>query len=101
GHHIRLWVVFVDNFAEMTAEDWAKRTYTTSDLGKYDALLAVATTDRAYAFLVPSVDADQVNALRHIQIEPALRDGNWSGAAIAAADGLNQSPSSWGQLLLL
>src|SRR6185312_9809483 len=43
---------------------------------------------------------DQVNDLRHTQIEPALHDGNWSGAAIAAANGLNQSPSSSGRVLL-
>ena len=31
----------------------------TSELGDYDALLAVATTDRAYAFLVPSGGAER------------------------------------------
>ncbi|OBA79659.1 hypothetical protein A9W99_20070 [Mycobacterium sp. 1164966.3] len=105
NHHIRLWVVYVDNFSELTGEDWAARTYRTSDLAGYDALLAVATTDRAYAFLVPravhNVTTDQVNELRHTQIEPALREGNWSGAAVAAANGLNQSPSSSGRVLAL
>src|SRR5271168_3948412 len=62
--HIRLWVVYVDNFSGMSAANWAQRTRNTSDFGTYDALLAVATTDRAYAFLVPSavksVSASQV-----------------------------------------
>jgi uncharacterized membrane protein YgcG len=99
--HIRLWVVYVDNFSGLSAESWAKRTYNTSDLGGYDSLLAVSSTGRAYAFLVPSsvrsVSQSQVNDLRRTQIEPALRAGNWSGAAVAAANGLdtssNKSPS--------
>ncbi len=69
-----------------------------SELGDYDALLAVATTGRAYAFLVPStvqgVTGTQVDELRRNEIEPALRDGDWGGAAIAAANGLDRPPSS-------
>jgi uncharacterized membrane protein YgcG/predicted nucleic acid-binding Zn-ribbon protein len=103
--HIRLWVVYVDDFAGESAEDWAKRTRSVSDLGDYDALLAVATTGRAYAFFVPSavksVSAGQVDRLRRTKIEPALHDRDWSGAAVAAADGLNTPPSSSGRLVLL
>lgn len=102
---IRLWVVYVDNFSGQSGENWAQRTYRTSDLGNYDALLAVATSARAYAFLVPNgvqgVTAGQVDSLRHNQIEPALGRGDWSGAAVAAANGLNVSPSSTGRYLLL
>jgi len=75
--HIRLWVVYVDNFSGLTAVNWAKRTMSTSDLGDNDALLAVSSTGRAYAFLVPStvrnVSQSQVDDLRRSQIEPALR----------------------------
>jgi hypothetical protein len=96
--HIRLWVVYVDNFSDQSAMSWAQRTIKASDLGTYDALLAVSTTGRAYAFLVPSgvksVTESQVDDLRHNEIEPALRDGNWSGAAVAAANGLNATPNS-------
>jgi uncharacterized membrane protein YgcG len=103
--HIRLWVVYVDNFSGQGAVNWAQRTMRTSELGNYDALLAVATTDRSYAFLVPSgvqgVNENQVDSLRHEQIEPALRNNDWRGAAIAAANGLNVSPSSTGRYLLL
>ncbi len=31
--HIRLWVVYVDNFSGQSAVNWAKRTVRTSDLG--------------------------------------------------------------------
>jgi predicted nucleic acid-binding Zn-ribbon protein len=103
--HVRLWVVYVDDFGSLTAENWARQTYATSDLSGYDALLALAVSGRAYAFLVPtevrSVNAGQVEGLRHTQIEPALRDGNWSGAAVAAANGLNQAPDKSGRVLLL
>lgn len=103
--HIRLWVVYVDNFSGQNAEDWARRTRAASELGDYDALLAVATTGRAYAFFVPSaiksVKAGQVDQLRRTRIEPALHNGDWSGAAVAAANGLNTSPPSSGRVFLL
>src|ERR1700739_1641954 len=91
--HMRLWVVYVDNFSGQSPENWAKRTISSSGLGDYDALLAVSATGREYAFLVPSaiksVNARQVDELRRNKIEPALHDGDWSGAAVAAANGLN------------
>jgi uncharacterized membrane protein YgcG/chromosome segregation ATPase len=102
---IRLWVIYVDNFSGQNAMNWAQRTFRLSDLGDYDALLAVATTSRAYAFLVPatvkSVNARQVDDLRRDKIEPALHDGDWSGAAVAAADGLNRTSKSSGPVTLL
>jgi predicted nucleic acid-binding Zn-ribbon protein len=102
---IRLWVVYVDNFSGLSAVNWAKRTMNTSDLGDNDALLAVSSTGRAYAFLVPStvrnVSQSQVDDLRRTQIEPALRNGDWSGAAVAAANGLNRPPDYTSRILLL
>lgn len=103
--HIRLWVVYVDNFSGASAENWGQRTFRTSELGNYDALLAVSTTGRAYSFLVPNgmqgVTPSQVDNLRHNQIEPALRNAQWSAAAIAAAEGLDTTPSSTGRYVLL
>ncbi|MFZ0835414.1 MAG: TPM domain-containing protein [Mycobacterium sp.] len=95
---IRLWVVYVDDFSGQTGQSWAQSTYRTSDLGIADALLAVATDDRAYAFLVPgtvnNVSADEIATLQRNQIEPALRDGNWAQATMAAADGLNSASAA-------
>lgn len=103
--HIRLWVVYVDNFSGQSAENWGQRTFRASELGKYDALLAVSTGGRAYSFLVPNdmpgVTPSQVDDLRHNKIEPALRNTQWSAAAVAAADGLNTTPSSTGRYVLL
>ena len=103
---IQLWVVFVDNFSGQPAVSWAENTRAASDLGDFDAVLAVATVDHSYAFLVPNrvqtISAGQVDDLRRNQIEPALRRGDWSGAAIAAANGLNrgQEPTNFTPLLI-
>ncbi|MBI5737937.1 MAG: TPM domain-containing protein, partial [Mycolicibacterium neoaurum] len=88
---VRLWVVFVDSFSGSPAAEWARATMRTSDFGDHDALLAVATTDRAYALLAPTAAAGgiDVDALRRNEVEPLLRDQQWAEAAIAAAQGLD------------
>ena len=104
--HIRLWVVYVDTFSGQAAVSWAQSTRSASDLGDYDALLAVATADRAYAFLVPAtvknLDSRRIDDLRRTRIEPALHRGDWSGAAVAAATGLDRpsGSSAWAPLLV-
>ncbi len=104
--HIQLWVVFTDSFSGQPAESWARSTWSASDLGDFDALLAVATVDHAYWLLVPStvqtISPGQLNDLRRNQIEPALHRGDWSGAAVAAANGIDrpQGSSSWAPLLI-
>ncbi len=94
----RLWVVYVESFSGQAAETWARNTMRASDLGDFDALLAVATVDRAYAFLVPDsateLSSSRVEDIRRNEIEPALRQNNWAGAAVAAANGLDQSAAS-------
>jgi uncharacterized membrane protein YgcG/BMFP domain-containing protein YqiC len=96
--HIRLWVVYVDTFSGQNAVSWTEQTRRLSDIGGQDAILAVATQDRAYAFLPPSTAPGgiDVSALRTNGIEPKLRQSDWAGAAIAAADGLNPTTSSTG-----
>ena len=98
--HVRLWVVYVDTFSGQPPVSWAQSTRRASDLDGSDALLAVATTDRSYAFLVPqsikSITSRQVDDLRVNMIEPALHRGDWGDAAIKAANGLNQKPNAVG-----
>lgn len=90
--HVRLWVVYVESFAPKGAFEWSQQTQKISDLGSEDAILAVATKDRSYAFLVSPAAAGgsstKVDNIRRDRIEPALRNGDWTGAAIAAASGL-------------
>lgn len=87
---IRLWVVYVEDFSGQSAQTWAQTTFTRSDLGDQDVILAVATVDRAYALITPrggAVRAD-IDEVRTQQVEPRLRAGDWAGAAVAAAQGL-------------
>jgi hypothetical protein len=103
---VQLWVVFVDSFSGQPAVSWAQSTRAASDLGDFDAVLAVATVDHSYAFLVPNrvktINSGQVDDLRRNQIEPALRRGDWSGAAVAAAKGLDRGkePTNSAPLLI-
>ena len=91
--HVRLWVVFVDSFAPQGAVGWAQQTQKISDLGSEDAILAVATGQRSYAFLVSPQAAGgsstKIDAIRRDRIEPALRNKDWAGAATSAASGLS------------
>ncbi|MEZ0338619.1 TPM domain-containing protein [Mycobacterium sp. pV006] len=93
---VRLWVVYVDTFSGQSAQGWAESTYRRSDLRGRDAILAVATVDRAYAFLAgrEALRGVHIDAIRTDEIEPRLRDGDWAGAAVAAADGLAAESSS-------
>jgi uncharacterized membrane protein YgcG len=87
---LQLFVVFVHSFDGTRAQDWTERTATRSDLGDRDALLAVATRDRSYAYsfdqAYPLSDA-QLSAVAQTAIEPALARNDWAGAVVAAANG--------------
>jgi uncharacterized membrane protein YgcG/predicted nucleic acid-binding Zn-ribbon protein len=94
--HIRLWVVYVDTFSGQDAVGWTQQTRRLSDIGSQDAILAVATGDRAYAFLPPTTGSGgfDITSLRTNEIEPKLRQSDWAGAAIAAAQGLDPTTTS-------
>jgi uncharacterized membrane protein YgcG len=96
--HIQLWVVYVDNFSRFKPDNWADRTRSASAMGDHDALLAVATNTKLYTFAVPprvqGLTAADLDSLRSKRIEPAVGAKDWSGAAVAAADGLDQSAGS-------
>ncbi|WP_158167191.1 TPM domain-containing protein [Mycolicibacterium smegmatis] len=93
---IKLWVVFVEDFSRQNYVGWAQNTMRLSDFGDDDALLAVATVDRAFAFQVPDTIMDTARAddIRRNSVGPALRRDDWAGAAIAAADQLNSDPEA-------
>ncbi|MCV7198049.1 TPM domain-containing protein [Mycobacterium angelicum] len=101
NRHIQLWVVYVDNFSKFKPDNWAEGTRRASAMGDHDALLAIATKTTSanlYTFTVlPNVSgltADELNSLRSTKIEPAVNGKDWSGAAVAAADGLNKADGS-------
>lgn len=86
---VRLWVVYVDAF-NVPPGEWARKTLSLTNMGQRDAILAVATKQRKYAFLVAPAAANRqaTDDMRVNTIEPKLRDGDFAGAAVAAATGL-------------
>ncbi|MFD4031683.1 TPM domain-containing protein [Streptomyces sp. NPDC058637] len=87
---VQLFVAYVRDFSGRDAQTWTDETADRNGLGQEDVLLAVATHDRQYAY---SVDQDsrltdgQLQDVASTAIEPALRENDWAGAAIGAADG--------------
>ncbi|MER6994259.1 TPM domain-containing protein [Streptomyces sp. NPDC000410] len=89
-HRVQLFVVYVRDFSGRPAQAWADTTATDNGLGLNDVLLAVATHDRQYAY---SADPDspltqaQLDDVARTAIEPPLKQNDWAGAAIGAANG--------------
>ncbi|HYO04204.1 MAG TPA: TPM domain-containing protein [Mycobacterium sp.] len=101
ARRVRLWVVYVDSFSGQTGTAWAQRAMQINNFQPdQDAILAVATQDRDYALLAGTAilsDSDQAS-LRRNEVEPALRQGDWAGAATAAATGLKNDGTSTGSV---
>ncbi|MCQ4118874.1 TPM domain-containing protein [Rhodococcus tibetensis] len=99
-HKVRLWVVYVSDFDGLGAGPWADRTAQASSLGDRDALLAVATVDREYTLIasdsLEEITSTEAESIRVDAVEPALREDDWSGGAIAAAGGLGDAMSASG-----
>ncbi|MFE9724509.1 TPM domain-containing protein [Streptomyces sp. NPDC005794] len=87
---VQLFVVYVRDFSGRDTQTWADGTANRNGLGQEDVLLAVATHDRQYAYSVDQgarlTDA-QLQDVANTAIEPALRQNDWAGAAIGAANG--------------
>lgn len=87
---IQLFVVYVQDFSGRSAQSWADATAQRNGLGQDDVLLAVATAARQYAY---SADVGsgfterQLAEVARTAIEPPLRQNDWAGAAIGAANG--------------
>ncbi|MER8047039.1 TPM domain-containing protein [Streptomyces sp. NPDC094032] len=90
ARRVQLFVVYVRDFSGRPAQGWADATAERNGLGRDDVLLAVATHDRRYGY---SADPDsrftqaQLDDVARTAIEPALRQNDWAGAAIGAANG--------------
>lgn len=86
----QLFVVYVDTFDDLDPAAWADATAQASDLGRDDVLLAVAVESRRYQVSVDDAIAltdAQLDRVQTDRIEPALREDDWAGAAVAAAEG--------------
>ncbi|MBT2543376.1 TPM domain-containing protein [Streptomyces sp. ISL-44] len=89
---IQLFVTYVRDFSGRSAQSWADATAEKNGLGQDDVLLAMATGARQYAYSA-AVDSgfteQQLADVARTAIEPALRQNDWAGAAIGAANGYN------------
>lgn len=88
----QLFVAYVDEFTNPEAADaWANDTAIANNMGVEDYLLAVAVEGRAYylsADSEASLSDEELDRISLEVIEPELRDEDWAGAAIAAADAI-------------
>ncbi|MFJ2112457.1 TPM domain-containing protein [Streptomyces sp. NPDC087850] len=87
---VQLFVAYVRDFSGRSAQSWADATATRNGLGRDDLLLAVATHDRQYAYSAATdapLTAAQLREVAATAVEPALRQNDWAGAAIGAANG--------------
>jgi uncharacterized membrane protein YgcG len=92
---IDLYVVYVDSFSRPSdRQQWAADTANRNGMGINDVLLAVATGARQYQLSVDPgfqlTDA-QIAEVGTNAVEPALRENDWAGAGIGAAEGLAAS----------
>ena len=96
---MRLYVVYVKSFSGREGQDWADRSAQASQLGRRDALLAVAVDDRAYGISLDNqfpLSDTVVAAIETQDVRPRLTANDWAGAAIALADGLRTGKAAGG-----
>lgn len=88
----QLFVAYVDVFTNPEAADaWADQTAIDNGLGTEDYLLAVAVDGRTYYLTAPadsSLSDEELDRISTEVIEPKLSEGDWAGAAIAAASAI-------------
>lgn len=87
---VQLFVTYVRDFSGRSAQSWADATAQKNGLGQNDVLLAIGTGARQYAYSADSESgftAEQLAEVARTAIEPALRQNDWAGAAIGAANG--------------
>ncbi|MFG2774893.1 TPM domain-containing protein [Streptomyces sp. NPDC048350] len=87
---VQLFVVYVRDFSGRSSQSWADATAERNGLGVDDVLLAVATHDRQYGYSADPYSRftqAQLDDVARTAIEPPLRQNDWAGAAIGAANG--------------
>lgn len=94
----QLFVLYVDTTGSTSMESFANEVVALNNLGGSDALFAVAIQDRTYQLWIGDlatndISQDEQDTLLAREVEPELRDGDFAGAAIAAASGMNAAIS--------
>ncbi|WP_433929180.1 TPM domain-containing protein [Curtobacterium flaccumfaciens] len=105
----QLYVVFVPSFTDPTDHtEWGRAVLEQNQIDSDGILLSVAVTERNYDVQQTNETAisssDVENAVND-SLLPELKQGDWSGAAVAFADGLTESQApvdlTWLWILLL
>jgi hypothetical protein len=94
----QLYVVYVDDFEDQRGSDWVQEAATESGLGADDFVLAVATESERFALAPEStgeLSRDEVQQVSR-EVEDALGTGDWAGAAVTAAQGLQSAATGGG-----
>jgi uncharacterized membrane protein YgcG len=91
---VQVFVLFVRTTDDLTVTEFVDEAARVNSLGGDDALLLVALEDRTDAIWVsdalPITDAE-INDVIVGALEPGLRDGDFPGAVIAAAEALGRA----------
>ena len=91
---VRLSVAYVTTFDGLSGSAWAEQAGKASGLGADDVLLAVAVKDHQYdVHRGSAVAASRVSSAKG-DVQKALADGQWAGAAVALADGVGGAGTS-------
>lgn len=90
---LQLFVVVVDDFDQLPAQEWVEQTARLSGLGAGDLALAVAADEQELALHVPDGTGLAGSAVASVraQGEARLADGDVDGAVTAVATGLQQA----------
>ncbi|WP_227497240.1 TPM domain-containing protein [Planctomonas psychrotolerans] len=86
-----LYVAYVDSFESPADRDaWVEATAELNQLGDNNVILAVAVDTRVYQLSAPDGTplSGQTNQISTQYVLPELREDDWAGAAIAAAQGI-------------
>ncbi|MCK9519244.1 MAG: TPM domain-containing protein, partial [Dehalococcoidia bacterium] len=106
----QLFSLFVDSTQPTPIAQYTEDVARQNGLGAADALLVVAIEDRTYQLwlgdtIAESVTEGEQDGILARSVEPQLRDGDYTGAVSAAANGINSASgsggggSAWGWLI--
>lgn len=96
-HQVNLFVVTIDQFeSPSNSEQWAQKFGSMNNLGSNDVLLVIATDDRQ-AYFAPGgnglLSTSDVNEIYQNNIFPQLKKSDYSAAASAAVQGIDEKLS--------
>ncbi|KGH47118.1 hypothetical protein IN07_08550 [Modestobacter caceresii] len=93
----QLYVVYVDDFADLSGPQWAAEAFQEAGLGTNEILFAVATEQERLGYYVGQsspVTQSGLDSFISTDVEPYLAEGDWTGAAVTLAEGIQSGDGS-------